>query len=357
MTTSLRKACRACSKAKRRCVPQLPACGRCAKKNIQCLYDLEPVMQAVVTTAPASQNTYETDSTADNRAAQRATLPQLVYSSVPAARDASAAAIGSGELPSSAAARPMLMTDGEVVTWIISHLVNITQQSIEGKPSPFVHTSLIEGQRIMPRQDSASKSLTKDLASNSHSQTLADSLAKVHQLLTQALRRLVLDNASSRKNADVECIVDRMFKVTYDLWSAPPKLLDQHSPWQRWCIAESIRRAMFAAVYLRGLWMATVNGYIEYEPFFESIPFDPRAGLWEASSEQGWAGLVDKYGGDHTKLKSYHEFVTVGGPELDSGEDGLFQRLLFVSYYGPRGIQSLRELDQEYASASKSKWW
>jgi hypothetical protein len=41
----LRKACRACTKAKRRCRAQLPQCVRCFSKGLQCVYDLEPLLQ------------------------------------------------------------------------------------------------------------------------------------------------------------------------------------------------------------------------------------------------------------------------------------------------------------------------
>ena len=40
---TLRKACKNCAKAKRRCVVRLPSCLRCAKKKLRCHYDLEPI--------------------------------------------------------------------------------------------------------------------------------------------------------------------------------------------------------------------------------------------------------------------------------------------------------------------------
>ena len=43
MPQSLRKACHACTEAKRRCTPQLPKCPRCLEKGLACTYDLEPV--------------------------------------------------------------------------------------------------------------------------------------------------------------------------------------------------------------------------------------------------------------------------------------------------------------------------
>ncbi|RFU27681.1 hypothetical protein B7463_g8663, partial [Scytalidium lignicola] len=44
MPPSLRKACQACTRAKRRCRPELPKCDQCFKKGIDCNYDLEPLV-------------------------------------------------------------------------------------------------------------------------------------------------------------------------------------------------------------------------------------------------------------------------------------------------------------------------
>ena len=114
---------------------------------------------------------------------------------------------------------------------------------------------------------------------------------------------------------------------------------------------------MFAAIFVRGLYMAAINGYVEYEPYFESIPFDPRAGLWEAQNEQDWTQLISRHGGDHTILKSYHEFIEAEGLHMSPAEDGRFQRLLFASYHGPQGIRILRDLDNEYDCDTHLKWW
>src|SRR3954447_10530673 len=40
---SRRKACTNCTTLKRKCVIQKPKCTRCSQKNLECLYDLEPL--------------------------------------------------------------------------------------------------------------------------------------------------------------------------------------------------------------------------------------------------------------------------------------------------------------------------
>jgi len=41
--STLRKACANCTSSKRKCVVQKPKCTRCSLKNIECVYDLEPL--------------------------------------------------------------------------------------------------------------------------------------------------------------------------------------------------------------------------------------------------------------------------------------------------------------------------
>ena len=43
---SLRKACRQCTVAKRRCVIRFPYCERCSKKGLDCRYELEPLTKS-----------------------------------------------------------------------------------------------------------------------------------------------------------------------------------------------------------------------------------------------------------------------------------------------------------------------
>jgi hypothetical protein len=42
--STLRKACANCTVSKRKCVVQKPKCTRCSQKNLECVYDLEPLV-------------------------------------------------------------------------------------------------------------------------------------------------------------------------------------------------------------------------------------------------------------------------------------------------------------------------
>jgi len=336
MPPSLRKACQACTKSKRRCVPQLPACDRCVKKQIPCVYDLEPVVHSEP--LPQSQNdALSNGSTPQSNGSQL----NIVYSSVETARSVSIAALASGEKADSAAAKPKLMADGEYSTWLVAFFAQLARDGLEGKPSPFVHTRIVQGQLATSYDPSGVIRLGHDERTN-----LETKLSEIHTLLTQSLNRLLLDKPSCKNDPELETLLTRMFTSTRSLWEAAPPNLDTiYSPWQSWLIAESIRRAMFAAILIRGIWYVAAAGYVHYEPFFESMPFDPRGGLWEAESAEKWEELVTRRGGQHTKLKSYHEFITSAGTKLNPEEDGAFQRMLFVCYHGANGIRALEEFD------------
>lgn len=266
----------------------------------------------------------------------------MVYTSVQTARDVSIAALASGQTAASAAAKPMLMTDGEHLQWLVAFFSQAARDGLEGRPSPFVHHRI--AQLKLSTFQHAPDTLWEGQVECSN---LGERVSGIHSLITQSLNRLLLDKPSNKKDPEVENLVTRMFTAARSLWQEAPTNLDEvFGPWEAWLVAESIRRSMFAAIFIRGFWHAAANGYIFYEPFFESLPFDPRAGLWEAESSGEWQELISKYGGEHTKLKSYHEFITTTGSKLDAEENGAFQRMLFVCYNGLGGIRALQELDK-----------
>lgn len=340
MPPSLRKACQACTKSKRRCIPQLPACERCAKKHIPCIYDLEPVVQS----QPPPQ--YQDNDQSNGSTPQSIGGGQLniVYSDVETAREASIAALASGEGMGSAAARPMLMTDGDSAHWLIAFFTQVARDGLDGKSSPFIHACSFR--QPFPAADSREESAMTCKA-NKERWHLQRRLEEVHNLTTQALDRLLLEKPSSKKDLEVERLVVDMFSATHSLWTSAPKQLDDtFDPWEAWIVGESIRRSMFAGIMVRGIWHVAAYGHVYYEPFYESLPFDPRADLWEATSAEEWEEAIRKYGGQHTKLKSYHEFITTTGTKLNPEEDGAFQRMLFVCYHGSNGIRTIEELDE-----------
>ena len=255
------------------------------------------------------------------------------------AREASIAAVSNGEAINSSAARPLLLSEGATSTWLLQFFLNVARYGIAEQRSPFIHS------RIFRRDISC----LHDLNHSSHEHEglkILDRLIEIQKMIVQALSRLLFDRQSVKKDVDIERIVLEMFTKTQQLWQeAPPNIADLFNAWDAWLVAESIRRSMFAAIMVKGIfWMAT-HGVLRYEPFYESFPFDPRSGLWEADTAERWRELIVNYGGHHTDLLSYHEFITQGKGRLDRSQDGEFQRMLFVCYHSAAGIIFLEEMD------------
>lgn len=338
MPPSLRKACHTCVAAKRKCNPQLPACDRCIKRQISCVYDLEPITHSEI-------NKPGLDRIANNGIENNGDDTQqfhIVYDSVPNARDASASAMASGLSSDSPAAHPLLTADGETTVWLLKWFTQVAQDGVDGNVSPFVHSRVIDGIKGAGRFDVSRSCLQKEDA--------VLILAEICHLINRALHRLLIDKPSIRRDFETEQVVQRLFSTAHSLWSTADTLDLRHlGSYDAWSIAESIRRSMFAAIFVRGIWSVASSGYCHYEPFLESMPFDPRAGLWEAETEAAWSTIIDeRYQSEHTQLKSWHEFTEdANSKHLSHDEDGRFQRMLYVSFHGSNGIRWLDELDQQ----------
>ena len=178
---------------------------------------------------------------------------------------------------------------------------------------------------------------------------LISKLVHIDTLIRSTLKRLLLSNTACRRESETEVTVQELFTTAKSLWLDAPNQWDDIDlgVFDSWLIAESIRRSMFAAIFVRGIWYMLQSGYCHFEPFLESLPFDPRAGLWESSSEQEWLSIVQERVGN-SKLKSWHEFTEGSArTHLKVDEDGQFQRMLFVSFHGSLGIECVKKMDKE----------
>ncbi|KAJ4287701.1 hypothetical protein N0V90_012404 [Kalmusia sp. IMI 367209] len=86
--------------------------------------------------------------------------------------------------------------------------------------------------------------------------------------------------------------------------------LGERSPWQKWLLAESIRRTIVMAYVLICCFNAWKYGYCSNWLLLESLPFDSRPGLWMAESPQAWIAAAGSGTGRNvgTELTSVHEF-------------------------------------------------
>lgn len=359
---SLRKACHACTRAKRRCTPQLPSCDRCAKKSIPCVYDLEPVSRSWPDQREVLSSERQQDLAGCGSGVRRGRGLdagkdegqedlKIVYHSVKSAREASITAMASGHHAESAATHPKLVGTPQLTAWVLGFFADVVRDAQMDRGTPFVHAHILH---TTEREQTDETSTTKI--------EYFRRITRIHHLTIQSLTMLLNKSRNKSSDMDLGNLVAEAFTSTHQIWISPPETFDTSLiPWETWLLAESIRRSMFAAVMIKGLLSFVRTGYVTYEPFFESCPFDPRAGLWEATSEEEWETVLKKHGGEHTKLKSYDEFVrgerAESTTDTDSGsapsaeitsrlnpnEDGAFQRLLFLCYHSDAGIQHLSE--------------
>lgn len=356
MPLSLRKACHACVKSKRRCIPQLPSCDRCAKKQISCVYDLEPVSQGETLSAGeqdvggrGGSGLRPRDVNADGE--EDAPI-KIVYSSVKSAREASMIAIANGYDAASAAASPKMFGSAELTQWVVSFFVDVAREGAAGRGTPFAHHHIVGSK---PHDHDYHKEITTTTTTTDSKTQTFNHLLNIHNQLLHLIPLLLSKSTTNNKpNPTLDHLVNTLYTTTHTLWSSPPTHFDPklYTPWQAWLTAETIRRSMFAAHFIKALYSYLRDGYVPYEPFLESFPFDPRAGLWEAQNEEMWEGVLKRHGGEVGRLKSYNEFVMgrdksgTGDGRLDPAEDGAFQRLLFLCFHCDAGLRYIRELGE-----------
>lgn len=346
MPASLRKACHACTKAKRRCIPQLPACDRCQRLSLKCVYDLEPVQDVSFSEGPSSRD--------DERTATPPTRTPVVYSSLRDARDAAVAAFEGGASALDPEAHPLMMAD-DVVGYVARFFKDVSEDCTRGKPSPYVHFDVVETARrcLTDRSGLAGDSPTSRESSVSNKSSVSErqmtdvctDLLKIHELILELLGRLTSARDLKQSHDEIEDSINQLMALAHTLWSRDDVAAYTSETWQAWTVSESIRRSVLACYHIRCTWEALTKGYATFTPFLEAIPLDLGAGLWEAVSAEDFATLKHKLLTGSSTLVSLAEFTDLNLGALRPEFDGQLQRLLFVSFNGSTGIDFLTRLD------------
>ncbi|KAJ5892106.1 uncharacterized protein N7473_008334 [Penicillium subrubescens] len=81
-------------------------------------------------------------------------------------------------------------------------------------------------------------------------------------------------------------------KLAKRLWEQAPVLLPSTlSPRQAWLFAESVRRTIIVSLMIRSAHSLKTRNYSVRTPFVDSLPFDIRTALWDATSDHSWTEL------------------------------------------------------------------
>ena len=301
-SNSLRKACQNCTKCKRRCIIELPRCQRCRQRNIECIYDLEPLI-------PSAKSAVIVDRR--HRNSRNSALPKSTKSSNDAAsttngflyfisslymseRKQAFCETLTSQMPAST---PIPVTfDPDDTCYLVGQLQCIPDLVRNRKASPFIHPELYIStphgylDTVFHDDNFLRNQLSVLFALDVQHVPLVDLLASIQSLMLFFFRYIF---NHSRPWPAAEPFLDLLARWRAILWSSsvrrmPPDL----TPWHSWLLSESIRRTMLMAYLLNGTFSAWKNGYCSHELFVEALPFCARGELWRAATAQEWSALI-----------------------------------------------------------------
>jgi hypothetical protein len=90
---------------------------------------------------------------------------------------------------------------------------------------------------------------------------------------------------------------------------------------------------------------------------YRDAPFNPRAGLWEAETEEAWQCIRTQRGGLHTVLVSFRGFLQDCYERPDRQHPGLFHSMLLMGKYGKDELStllSITSVDQNKCASTSS---
>ncbi|CAG9950616.1 unnamed protein product [Clonostachys rosea f. rosea IK726] len=291
---SLRKACRNCTNAKRKCTVEVPQCARCAKRGLHCSYDLAPFNTAASKPEAHKVSYNLPGDTKSGHCVMKTFDPS--FSSVP----------GTCKLEQS-----------NILEMVRLGLLSVQDLIKKRKPAIFIHPglqvqdcynhylTLIDGQRGGVTHPYFDHLLKVDI----EAVPISEALTAVQALIIHLSISLFVSDA-------VEQAIAEGYIDTLSCWSqallisAQPKLPPLLSPWQTWLFGESIRRTIIMSHILRLAYYSLKHDLCSNCLFFESLPFDKRLGLWMAESPQAWIAAAQvRLGRDvGVQLSSLHQF-------------------------------------------------
>lgn len=369
----LRKACRNCTRSKRRCIVGLPKCERCNTRNLTCSYDREPLVvekakvltvEAPTAVALLAAVDYEyQDAALSPRTRSRLPPHQHARIEVEGCKGSlcwlELAASGSkyvrkivlmrmddGLLDQTPTYPAMqISVDNETEQYMIRQLRGIPAYAARGQINAFIHPNL-RMRRVLnhvdvilaSRRDGGAALRTRfcELVDtpNIACEDLEGALAAVQSLMLYLI--IALGDPDETHRAWGEGLLPLLRSwIELLLVSAQDKMPQGLTPWQAWLLAESVRRTIIVGFIIGCAYQHLQLGFIWHKLFVESLPFDARPGLWCAESSEEWCALVGEDVCE--RLTSFHDFSVSNTHESDSKVDP-FARLILVAHHGKRMV-------------------
>uniref|UniRef100_A0A8H7KCU6 Zn(2)-C6 fungal-type domain-containing protein n=1 Tax=Bionectria ochroleuca TaxID=29856 RepID=A0A8H7KCU6_BIOOC len=335
-------ACVACSKSKRRCSKQLPACRRCHGKGLRCEYPLVRIVAASDASAPSGNPNTDTPSSIGSLSQENSPLsiqaqslgtpdpPVNLWFLAPSSWDIQRE---HGNLPVSIA------YPDSGLRYFVDRLRAWVSQWTLGQHSNFIHSHLYGGDMPESLQHAyaAFQAYQHSTNTNKHialqivrsytkliiqDQTLCEGfsggaydirshLSRTQALLIFQLIRLFDGDIRSRAEAEsttatlMQWVNSLMEKTKADLEAGTRRRMDQLHPfsttselhcdgtpaslWRAWIFSESIRRTWIIAGLMEAAFSILKEGH---SPCPGSICFTGTKGLWEAASPKTWTARM-----------------------------------------------------------------
>ncbi|KAH6667727.1 hypothetical protein B0J14DRAFT_170821 [Halenospora varia] len=323
--STLRKACANCTTSKRKCVVQKPKCARCSQKNLECVYDLEPL------NAPCTE--FEKVLTFGFNLSNYHSLGICIIRNLK---------LQASDID------PAICVPGRENALEITRLGFDTVPELirARKPASFVHpklqlpdihnhfTALVENEAKGVSCESFKRLIQIDIKTLS----LKEVLTALQALLVHLAASIFSPSPIEQEDADKSLSI--LYEWTQTLLACVDAGMPKsQSPWQDWLLGESVRRTVFMAYGFNISVCSYKYGYCSNWLFMESLPFDARPGLWMAESPQAWIAVARARSGEEVRerLKSYHEFAgTFHGQTPDFCGD-MFLSLVAFAHNGLGG--------------------
>lgn len=381
ISSTRKKSCKQCVKAKRRCDLGYPCCKRCFSKSLDCAYPNATVREAEVVLRQRTPDLVPLAQLGDN---------DLLAGLQPAGSDFDPAILQVSDSSSSPESGNDLVWETEneheqherqAVYWRRSQEPAISRQMLPQVWAPswlneeqlvfmvsrmrsfiptlaftgsnnFIHSALYKSHQPAAFQDSMSLSAlylakTKQnerilvkaidgkidgLIANSKSWTLQEHLAAIQALIVYQIIRLFDGDlgqkaAAAKHNRLLELWTARLWKRSF----AEPIAFAK--PWDAWVFYESLRRTVMMSVYMRGGWAAlTQGGLCDQVPVLARLPVAKGDGCWDIAEEEFENRIVGEDG--RGQLIAYGDFSLSWMPGDDLAGLNEFQRLLLAPCRG-----------------------
>ncbi|KAL4984885.1 hypothetical protein BDW68DRAFT_190138 [Aspergillus falconensis] len=287
---TLRRACQACARGKRRCDQRWPWCSRCQTRGINCEYANVPLTaEDDVTTATAPLDIL------------------TIHRPLPM------------EIPK--------RYEQRIITLLVAGVASIPVEFAQSVKTHFIHSELWPGGsgsgylppapirdmyavcQLYPHfhRTTTFLALLRQKMAYQYRQTLRaanfeEALASAQALLLAQCMLIATEGPDVPYSEATSTMLLHLGQRLYQ--QAPTQLPSTLSPRRAWLFAESVRRTIIAAFVLRGVYSLKKRNYSVRTPFIDSLPFDMRTALWDASGDES----KDAVGDPADSIVSLHQY-------------------------------------------------